>query len=99
MANSIQRQVDWAYYLVSVEFLLRVIDSKHIYDANVAVAQLQTELHHRLGEGVTVKLVEGDATIQSVVRDYAPDTEMTEKLVDAAWDDAVHVIVLKFWLP
>lgn len=99
MANSSQRQVDWAYYLVSAEFLLRVIDSKHIYNANVAVAQLQLELRQRLGEGVTVDLVEGDATIQSVVRDFAPDTDATETLVDEAWDDAVHAVVLKFWLP
>lgn len=96
--NLSKPHVDWAYYLVSAEFLLRVIDRTSIYDANVAVAQLQTVLRERLGTGVTVELVECDKTISSFVRDYAPDTEATEALVDAAWDDAVHAIVLNFWL-
>mgnify|MGYP000412748442 CR=1 FL=1 len=75
--------IQFVYYFVSAEHLLRIIGRNSVYDANVAASQVQTDLRERVCEKAIVEVTESPF-IPTVAIEYFPDSDEVEEVASAA---------------
>lgn len=89
-----------ATFTLSIPYALRLIDRTNIYDANVFASHMQRELREKLVPvGINVAVHTSlDDTFTAELDLEPDDSEELRLVIQDAWDYAVDIVIINFWL-